>query len=91
MACPWVADGGDDFQMWMAGVNILNKESWTVKNRWFSIRGWELIIKSQLCTKCYTGPHMNPLEQSRKQKMYTGFELGMSRVSTGTGNSEETT
>jgi len=33
MACPWVADGEDDLQLWWVAVNILNKQLCPAK-RW---------------------------------------------------------
>jgi hypothetical protein len=29
MACPQVADGGDDLQIWKVAANIFNKQLWT--------------------------------------------------------------
>jgi hypothetical protein len=36
MACPWVADGGEDLQIWRVAMNILNKQLLTVDKGWSS-------------------------------------------------------
>jgi len=43
MEQPWVADGGDDLQIWRVTANILNKQLWTTDKEWSSSLevGWE--------------------------------------------------
>jgi hypothetical protein len=36
MEQPWVADGGDDLQIWRVTANILNKQLWTTDKEWSS-------------------------------------------------------
>jgi hypothetical protein len=53
MACPQVADGGNDHHLWMVIANLLNKQSWTrggpPSGRWPNNTPW----KCNLFTKCY--------------------------------------
>ena len=36
---PWVADGGVGLQIWRLAANILNKQSWTADQEWYSSLG----------------------------------------------------
>jgi len=39
MTSPWIVDKGDSLQIWMVGVNMLNKQSGTADKGWFSSLG----------------------------------------------------
>jgi hypothetical protein len=53
--------GGDNLQIWMVEVNILNKQSWTADNGWSFSLGVGRVDrtshrKNKLVTKCQKGP-----------------------------------
>ena len=56
-ASPLVPDGGVGLQIWMLVANILNKQSWTADQEWFSSLGFGLRLTTSQCKNIFVQKH----------------------------------